>query len=332
MDAQTRRVVQEAILRKDEMIGTGVVTLARNLYSKDVRFIFELLQNADDNKYSRARNAGSVPFASFAVYRDRIIVECNEDGYTEQNLRALCNVGQSSKTGAQGYIGEKGIGFKSVFKVAGKVHIQSGYYSFCFKHRRGQSGMGMISPEWEEPPELLQGPLTRTTLFLHDEIDEVHGGTQRQNIVDQLNQLQPAMLLFLRNLKQINIRFYDDEDIMTSSVILSINHPQEGNRRILEKTEINNEGTLYTRQKYHVTKRTVRGLPRNENREYSPQEEESRAFANALVTLAFPLSEDDIPVIEPQDVFAFLPVRHVGFNVSSQCPYIATGSDLRGSS
>lgn len=179
--------------------------------------------------------------------------------------------------------------------------------------------MGMISPEWEEPSEWLEGPLTRTTLFLLDE--GVHEATQRQNIVDQFNQLQPAMLLFLNKLKQIRIRFYgDDEHSVSSSVTLSISHPQEADRPILEKTQTNNGVSLYTRQKYHVTKGIAKGLPRNENREYTPQEEESRAFATGSVTLAFPLSEDDIPIIEPQDVFAFLPVRNVGFNVSS--PYV----------
>jgi HSP90 family molecular chaperone len=50
-------------------------------------------------------------------------MECNEDGFTAKNLTVICDVGKSSKLGAQGYIGEKGIGFKSVFMAAYKVHI-----------------------------------------------------------------------------------------------------------------------------------------------------------------------------------------------------------------
>src|SRR4051794_21861578 len=155
MDDDMRREVQEAFLKKDEMIGSTVITLAKNLYSKDVRFIFELLQNADDNLFEQAKSDGKDPRVVFHVYRDKIVIECNEDGFTEANLRAICNVGKSSKLGAQGYIGEKGIGFKSVFKVAWKVWIQSGSFSFCFKHRRGDSGMGMISPEWQDSTEVL---------------------------------------------------------------------------------------------------------------------------------------------------------------------------------
>lgn len=338
MDAETRRVVEEALLRKDEMIGASVITyedpspntsiqrgakfnsLAKNLYSKDVRFIFELLQNADDNDYSRAKGAGAVPFVSFRVYKDRIVVECNEDGFTEVNLRAICSVGRSSKTGAQGYIGEKGIGFKSVFKVAWKVHIQSGDYSFCFKHRQGQSGMGMISPEWEEPLEIEKGPITRTTLFLHGEGGGVDGSTQQQNIASQLNELKPTMLLFLKNLKRINIHFYDVGGYEISSSVLSIVCPHGDNRPVLQKSETRSGDTTNTQQqKYHVTRTIARGLPRNDNRDYTAYEEECQTYANSPVILAFPLSRDDVPMIEPQEVFAFLPVRHAGFNVSSRC-------------
>ncbi|RYP09924.1 hypothetical protein DL764_000966 [Monosporascus ibericus] len=321
MTAETRRKVEEALLTKDRIIGASVITLAKNLYSKDVRFIFELLQNADDNSYLRARGAGDVPFVSFRICRDRIVVECNEDGFTEVNLRAICNIGKSSKTGAQGYIGEKGIGFKSVFKVAWKVHIQSGDYSFCFKHRRGQSGMGMISPEWETPSEAIIGPLTRMTLFLHGDNEEVDG-TAQQSIASQLNQLQPTMLLFLNNLRQISIRFYNDDECAVSSSLLSIDYSGGGTQPVLKKTETGNGATRSTQQKYHVIKTTARGLPKNENREYSADEEERRAYATAPVILAFPLSEDDVPMIEPQEIFAFLPVRRVGFNFLIQSDFV----------
>jgi HSP90 family molecular chaperone len=120
--------------------------LAKNLYTSQARFVFELLQNADDNQYTR----GQDPYVIFRVYPDRIVIECNEDGFTRQNLTAICDIGKSSKTGSQGYIGEKGIGFKSVFMAAWRVHIQSRDFSFDFIHRKGDSGMGMITPIWQE--------------------------------------------------------------------------------------------------------------------------------------------------------------------------------------
>lgn len=42
----------------------------------------------------------------------------NERGFSPANVRALCDVGRSTKgKGGLGYIGQKGIGFKSVFRV-----------------------------------------------------------------------------------------------------------------------------------------------------------------------------------------------------------------------
>ncbi|RYP14158.1 hypothetical protein DL765_006566 [Monosporascus sp. GIB2] len=314
MDEEMRREVAEAQFTKDTMIGASIVTLAKNLYSKDVRFIFELLQNADDNHFTNAAALAVVPYVSFRVYEDRIVVECNEDGFSEANLRALCNVGKSSKTGAQGYIGEKGIGFKSVFKVAWKVHIQSGEYSFTFKHRKGDSGMGMISPEWQEPTEELAGSFTRMTLYLHGKDDAGYEETQHRTIAAQLNELQPAMLLFLKKLKRIELHFYDDNGVETASSIISAYNAGRPSRHMLEKLDKKNGSIEGTQRMYHVVETLARNLPRNENREYSVEEEASRANSTAPVVLAFPLTNDDVPFIEHQDVFAFLPVRRVGFN------------------
>ncbi|OTA98084.1 hypothetical protein M426DRAFT_17772 [Hypoxylon sp. CI-4A] len=309
MDAETRRQVEEAFLRKDEMIGASVITLAKNLYSKDVRFFYELLQNVDDCSFHRAAALGQVPEAVFDIYNDRIVVNNNEDGFTEENIQAICNIGKSSKTVAQGYIGEKGIGFKSVFKVAWKVHIQSGDYSFTFTHRKGDSGMGMISPEWQQPTAALVAPLTRTTLFLHGD-----NGTQRQSILTQLGELQPAMLLFLQKLKQIRVNIYDKNEVVTSSTTLTLNGGRNASRHTVTRSYTSDGISQRTEWKYHVVKLTASDLPRNENKEYSTQEEASRAYSTAPVVVAFPLSNDDVPLIEPQEIFAFLPIRKVGFN------------------
>lgn len=49
-------------------------------------------------------------------------------GFTEANMRALCDVGASTKSQLVGYIGQKGIGFKSVFRVTSAPEIHSRYF------------------------------------------------------------------------------------------------------------------------------------------------------------------------------------------------------------
>ncbi|KAM5385312.1 hypothetical protein ACJZ2D_000953 [Fusarium nematophilum] len=78
--------------------------------------LLELIQNAEDNTYDCA-----TPSLSFTYKRGSLRVDCNEIGFSDSNVRAICKIGESTKAGlgrSARYIGEKGIGFKSVFKVA----------------------------------------------------------------------------------------------------------------------------------------------------------------------------------------------------------------------
>ncbi|PYH67489.1 uncharacterized protein BO88DRAFT_416453 [Aspergillus vadensis CBS 113365] len=102
--------------------------LAKDVYNSSARFVFELLQNADDNSYSKAKSRSEAPYVSFRVYPRQIVLECNEGGFTPEDLIAICNIGNSSKTSVQVYVGENNIGFKSVFMVAWKVLVHSPKY------------------------------------------------------------------------------------------------------------------------------------------------------------------------------------------------------------
>ncbi|KAL4968127.1 uncharacterized protein BDV14DRAFT_206779 [Aspergillus stella-maris] len=326
MTPEVRKQVEKALLMKDGMIGSSVVTLAKNLYNSTARFIFELLQNADDNAYTVAHEKSEDPFVLFRVYDGRIVVECNEDGFTHDNLVAICNVGKSSKTGAQGYIGEKGIGFKSVFMVAWKVHIQSGDFSFSFRHKKGDSGMGMISPVWEESEDVLPRHLTRITLYLHDtELGEA-AVRHRETTLQQLSDMKPEFLLFMKNVRRIEVKMYDDSESVASSTSYSMQDQWAPNQvRLKEKTQKNGELQEEVRY-YHITKHSVSDLPKSENRQYTNEEVNSRSYAKSEVMLAFPSSKDAIPIIQRQDLYAFLPVRNMGLSFLVQADFVTDAS------
>ncbi|KAK7854735.1 hypothetical protein CFP56_031056 [Quercus suber] len=69
-----------------------------------------------------------------AIVKDSgIIVLNNEQGFSGQNIRALCDVGNSTKKGSNaGYIGKKGIGFKSTFRVTDAPEIHSNGFHIGF--------------------------------------------------------------------------------------------------------------------------------------------------------------------------------------------------------
>ncbi|KAF5718969.1 hypothetical protein FGLOB1_1383 [Fusarium globosum] len=317
INPELRREVEEALLRKDEMIGSAVLTLARNLYTSNARFVFELLQNADDNNYSTALSSGQDPFVSFEVRPDKVSIECNENGFTHENLKAICAIGKSSKVGAAGYIGEKGIGFKSVFMAAWKVHIQSNDFSFSFTHRKGDSGLGMVTPVWEDADESLGGSSTRITLFLHTSDDAEEDARQRETIRLQFQDLQHTILLFLRKLRKVQVSFFDEDDTRTSSTTYSLH----GSNPVTIKKETS-EGV--EGRQYHVTKHVAENIPKSENRTYT--DEQDRADSSTEVVLAFPLAESGAPIIENQDVFAFLPMRPMGFKFLIHTDFVTEAS------
>jgi len=91
-----------------------VLSIAADLYKDSSHFLLELIQNADDNTYPQ----GETPQVTF--YWDRsglLFFACNEVGFSKADLSALCSANRSTKKLQAGKIGEKGIGFKSVFKV-----------------------------------------------------------------------------------------------------------------------------------------------------------------------------------------------------------------------
>lgn len=125
--------------------------LSEELYSKDTHFVLELVQNADDNSYldpTPSPASSFVPSLKFTLSKHCIIVLNNETGFSEKNIRAICDVGRSTKDhNASGYIGQKGIGFKSVFRVTETPEVHSRGY-----HIRFDSSMpiGYILPQWVE--------------------------------------------------------------------------------------------------------------------------------------------------------------------------------------
>jgi hypothetical protein len=76
--------------------------LAADIYSTDTRFLFELIQNADDNSYADGRtfepyvgayaSVAVVPRLSILQEPTYIWMTCNERGFTETDVRSLCEV------------------------------------------------------------------------------------------------------------------------------------------------------------------------------------------------------------------------------------------------
>lgn len=169
----------------------------------------------------------------------------------------------------------------------------------------------MITPIWEDTDSILDDPLTRITLFLHESSSEAHD-RQKETTLQQFRELQATFLLFMRNLQRIQVSMYEGNQVTTTTFSM---HRQNQDRVMLKRQTTEGGKFEHDTQYYHITKITASDLPQSENRTFSATEISNRAYSNADVVLAFPLTLESVPIVKTQDVFAFLPIRNMGFPV-----------------
>lgn len=70
--------------------------LPNNLHTSNTMFMFKILQNANDNNYNTSLSDGQEPYVPFEVGSDVVFIVCNVNGLMNENLEAVCAVGEIS--------------------------------------------------------------------------------------------------------------------------------------------------------------------------------------------------------------------------------------------
>ncbi|KIW90951.1 uncharacterized protein Z519_08734 [Cladophialophora bantiana CBS 173.52] len=198
--------------------------------------------------------------------------------------------------------------------VAWKNLIHSGDFSFYFQHRKGDTGMGIISPTWHEPEQILPDVLSRVTLFLHDSGDAAFLASQREMISAHFHELQDTFLLILKDIRKINLKFYDDDQNVTEEVVHFLENSAHGSKATITMKTITADRSEQISRTYHVTRYITTGLEENTNREYSAEELVQKKYSKSEIVLAFPLAPDSTPLVQSQDAFALLPLARLRFS------------------
>ena len=182
MSADYEKIREENIARYGW--DTAVLDLLGQLYSERTHFIFELIQNAED--------AGATELA-FELFEDRL--ELRHDGrpFTEADVRGLCGVGQSGKSGDLTAIGKFGIGFKSVYAYTKSPHVHSAGEHFRIEN--------YVRPFPVEPL-----PFAGTLFVFPFDHDTVPAAVAVREIAAALTAIQPRILLFLRSIGRLRVR------------------------------------------------------------------------------------------------------------------------------
>ncbi|KAL3860253.1 hypothetical protein ACJMK2_010402, partial [Sinanodonta woodiana] len=282
---------------QQERLGRSLDRLSKDLYSKDTHFVLELVQNADDNKYPEnlLEEGDLCPSAKFIIDEQCIMVLNNECGFTEENVRALCDVGRSTKGKHKfGYIGQKGIGFKSVFRVTDCPEVHSSGYHIQFNLNSGP--MGYILPDWvpDNKWKVEKGWMTKIVLPLKkDKMSNL------RTLAARFNDIHPSLLLFLHRLREITIDNKIERHVQT------MRRHDLGNHMVEIKHSNGVDSWMVVRKVLDASK-------------ISAQAKSGVDVESTEIALAFPIQsvgqKTPAHVLPPkQPVFAFLPLRSYGF-------------------
>ncbi|CAN4120815.1 unnamed protein product [Withania somnifera] len=303
-------LIENAILTKQHArLGRALHCLSQELYSQDSHFILELVQNADDNIYPEDVE----PTLSFILQDKGIVVLNNEIGFSADNIRALCDVGNSTKKGRNaGYIGKKGIGFKSVFRVTDAPEIHSNGFHIKFDITNGQ--IGFVLPTVVPPCDIdLYTRLassgsdcncwnTCIVLPFRSNLLERSG---EENIMSMFADLHPSLLLFLHRLHCIKFR-----NMVSDSIV------------VMRKEVVGNGIIKISFGEEKLTCFVVSQKLRADTiRPDTPTTEISIAFM-----LQETLDGSYNPQLDQQPVFAFLPLRKYGLKFILQGDFVLPSS------
>ncbi|XP_073027988.1 protein NO VEIN isoform X2 [Primulina eburnea] len=293
-------------------LGRALHCLSQELYSQDSHFLLELVQNADDNIYPK----NVEPTLTFILQEKGIMVLNNEQGFSAKNIRALCDVGNSTKKGNNaGYIGKKGIGFKSVFRVTDAPEIHSNGFHIKFDITEGQ--IGFVLPTVIPPCDIdlftrsasanasCVGQDSWNTCIVLPFKSTLSESFAMSNIVSMFSDLHPSLLLFLHRLRCIKFRNMLDDSL----VVMRKDVIGDG---IIEVSLGNEKMTWFVvSQKLHT-------------------DVFHSDVQTTEISMAFTLQEtsDKVysPILNQQPVFAFLPLRTYGLKFILQGDFVLPSS------
>lgn len=197
-------------------------SLSADIYSENKRFIYELIQNADDSA-----SDGQLVKVRIKILPNYIVISHSGNPFSERDVVGICGVANGTKKNDATKTGYKGIGFKSVFGKSDKVVIVTGEEAFKFdKAATGQLWReewgNMVQWQKENDREFVMPwqiiPLETSVSELPDGLNhtEVYKGYNVSTIIEledtdgfeeDLQELleNVQVLLFLRNVSEIEV-------------------------------------------------------------------------------------------------------------------------------
>lgn len=349
--------VAEGVKQITRSLCAAIERLAEDLYGAECHFLYELIQNAEDahrrgtNRCGKDSNCGEgrlrlVLGEDATGVHPYFFSESDEAGLTAQDVESLCDISASSKQGGQLdiMVGNKGIGFKSVFVVSDCPHILSGGYTFKLDVAGPLGQLGYITPTWLSPNEIETLPSEvlrawnsgRTVFLLPLRRPELALAIERE--MDELCGPAKASVLFLQALRSIELMPHGATSGRRLQRAVPINS-QEGALTVIRvpRSHTNEKEELIAEHPFAICRYKVQ-CQGPKAVDFGAREQPR----SAELVLAFPLrdggslqdhrsgGEDG-----PELLFCTLPIRCIGFGFALHCAsfhLVASRDDLhRGS-
>ncbi|KAH7670177.1 sacsin protein [Dioscorea alata] len=187
--------------------------LAEEIDKDGFSFVQELIQNADENTYA----ADIIPTLEFKVITkdltfsgcaQTLFVMCNDVGFSEQDIERVCSIGKSTKKARrhEGFVVQRGIGFKSVLKISSQPYIFSNGYRIRFTETTDYKWPIPVVPEWVDSDLIVEA------VEMQFALRKEHIGTiivlplrpEKMNfVIGQFGQVRGESLLFLSKLERL---------------------------------------------------------------------------------------------------------------------------------
>ncbi len=300
-----------------EMLANLLDTVSSDIYSESQRFIFELIQNADDAALSESNEI------HFDFNSHSLIVSHKGKFFDEADINGITNAGKGTKSADATKTGYKGIGFKSVFGKSNRVTIQSDGY--CFRFDRGyikQSFDGIkmpwqIIPVWTECKDYNNGQHNVSTII---ELDNAI--SLKSDLIELLS--NGKILLFLRRITKISVANFGKSEF-TIEKKLSDSRDGYTEVELLKNDTALSDWIVTTFDNIPIDEQTLIALKQDDK---TPDKLKEAKFTE--ISFAAKIEKGKIKAIEGEEslIFTYLPTKVRDFKF----PFLVNGSFLTNAS
>ena len=307
--------------RDAKNISNALHAIMGDLYTETERFIFELLQNADDQPQE-----GSFVNVTLKTLKEDLLFLHSGKPFSEADVESISSIGDSTKKNDSEKTGYKGIGFKSVFSEAETVYINSGNFSFAFDKKSpvyyNEEDMDIIpwqiKPIWEEKYRLPK-EVQEESLFFSAPVG-IALNVESQNIIkyDKIITTllsEPRFALFLRNIG--NIRFES-----AKGDIIEIRKSINGNIVRVSSNEITEDWII----KDYIIPIPVETQEALQNEKLVPKK--LKEATKTKITFAAKIVDGKVVPVQDAVLFTYLPtkVNDFGFKFLVNADFLTTAS------